>query len=268
MNIYRQSALDKLSSPEQLDTMMSVIPSSLWIALVTVALILGAGILWGVVGTLPVTVAGAGILTRAGDTAKATSSSSGTVKSFVIDVGSDVKKDQVIATLDDGTKISSPIAGRVLALAVNPGDAVQKDAVIATIESTDDSANPLEAILYVSASDGQSITPGMAVQLSPSTVRTGESGFLNGRVKSVTKSPASPERISRILGSQDLASNMLGGGTYVEVVVDLLPGSGASGSYQWSLPQGASVNLYSGTTTNATITIGTQRPISLVFSSQ
>ena len=62
-DLYRKSALEKLSSPEQLDRMIVITPPTFWLAIAAGAVgIILAALLWSVFGRLPVTVQAQGIL--------------------------------------------------------------------------------------------------------------------------------------------------------------------------------------------------------------
>jgi hypothetical protein len=65
--IYRQEALDRLSSPDQLDQLMPLTNPRGWIALAGAGLLLLAGVLWAVFGTITVTVDGEGVFSRDND---------------------------------------------------------------------------------------------------------------------------------------------------------------------------------------------------------
>ena len=67
-DLYRKTALDKLSSPEQLDKMIRVTPPMFWVAAIGGGLILIAAILWAVFAKLPVTVASSGVISATDDT--------------------------------------------------------------------------------------------------------------------------------------------------------------------------------------------------------
>lgn len=62
---FRQKALDRLSSPEQLDKMVRVIPRKGWLALIALFVLLVALIAWAFSATLQLTVSGDGIITNA-----------------------------------------------------------------------------------------------------------------------------------------------------------------------------------------------------------
>ena len=67
-DLYRKTALDKLSSPEQLDKMIRVTPPMFWVAAIGGGLILIAATLWAVFAKLPVTVASSGVISVTDDT--------------------------------------------------------------------------------------------------------------------------------------------------------------------------------------------------------
>ena len=66
--MFRKAALEKLSSPEQLDVMMQVTSPMGWIAMAGTGVILGFVIVWSVVGEIGIRVDGQGILLRGGAT--------------------------------------------------------------------------------------------------------------------------------------------------------------------------------------------------------
>ncbi len=59
--LYRKSAMDRLSSPEQLDKMITIISPSFWIAAIGGGLIISVVIIWSVAVRLPITLSVDGI---------------------------------------------------------------------------------------------------------------------------------------------------------------------------------------------------------------
>ena len=51
--IFRKAALERLSSPEQLDQLMQITNSKGWLALIALAIILGAALVWAIFGRIP-----------------------------------------------------------------------------------------------------------------------------------------------------------------------------------------------------------------------
>lgn len=96
-HLLRKAAIEKMSSPEQLDTLMKVTSPAGWVALLAVGSIVIAGVVWSVVAMLNVKIDGMGILLR-GDTVKTVQvSAAGTVQDLLVSEGEIVEIGQVIA---------------------------------------------------------------------------------------------------------------------------------------------------------------------------
>jgi HlyD family secretion protein len=98
--IFRKVALDRLSSPEQLDQVMQVTNPRGWIALSSLGLLLVAALVWGVLGELPDRVAGSGILTKSGGVLEVATATPGRITEVPVRVGELVTEGQVVAWLD------------------------------------------------------------------------------------------------------------------------------------------------------------------------
>src|SRR5579872_2499809 len=100
-SIFRKTSLERLSSPEQLDTIMRVIGPKRWLALAGILLILGVAGIWGYQGTIDTKVTGSGVIVRAGTVLNVVASGSGLVTSINVNLGDRVKAGQVIAKVSD-----------------------------------------------------------------------------------------------------------------------------------------------------------------------
>ncbi len=97
---FRKTALEKLSSPEQLNQTVRITPAVSWIGLAICGLLLLAAILWGIFGTLPRTVIGQGILTPQGDSLHTVAQGSGIIEfSKEYAEGETIETGEVIATV-------------------------------------------------------------------------------------------------------------------------------------------------------------------------
>jgi HlyD family secretion protein len=97
--LLRKAALERLASPEQLDTLMRVTSPMGWVALTAVGVLIVSAIVWSVVGTLSVRVDGQGILLR-GETVQALEvAAAGTVLKIDVARGDIVQPHQVVAHL-------------------------------------------------------------------------------------------------------------------------------------------------------------------------
>lgn len=98
-NIFREVALERLSSPEQLDQMMQVTTRKGWLALASLGGVLAAALVWGIFGSIPERVGGAGILVLSGGVYEVASESDGRVAEFAVQVGDTIREGEVVARL-------------------------------------------------------------------------------------------------------------------------------------------------------------------------
>lgn len=96
-SIFRQAALDRLSSPEQLDRLMQVTDPRGWIALAGLCLIIVFGTIWSVVGVIPTTISGSGILLSSAGIREVESLGSGVISDVPVIVGDRVEIGDTIA---------------------------------------------------------------------------------------------------------------------------------------------------------------------------
>lgn len=66
-SLFRKTALDHLASPEQLDQLLQITSAKSWLALLALAMLLIAILVWSIVGVIPITVAGTGVIRPATD---------------------------------------------------------------------------------------------------------------------------------------------------------------------------------------------------------
>ena len=94
--MFRKAALAKLSSPEQLDSLMQVTTPKGWMALAAALVVITTGLAWGALGRTAETVRGAGIMLKEGGIFAVESRGGGIVKEVKVAVGDDVEKGQVV----------------------------------------------------------------------------------------------------------------------------------------------------------------------------
>ncbi len=99
-NFFRQQSLERLSSPEGLDQLMEVLDRRDWLPLSALGVFVLAGIVWSVVGRIPVAITGEGILLHPGRVVELQSPVSGQLQELKVQVGDCIKKNATIATID------------------------------------------------------------------------------------------------------------------------------------------------------------------------
>ena len=98
--LFRKTALENLSAPEQLNAALQVTRPRAWIALAAILLILAASVVWSVAGTLPASVEGQGIIIREGGTFNIVSFGNGVVTEMTdLKLGDPVRRDQLLGRI-------------------------------------------------------------------------------------------------------------------------------------------------------------------------
>jgi HlyD family secretion protein len=98
-SLFRKAALDRLSSPEELDQLMQVTNPRAWLALMALGLLLFAAVLWSIFGVIPTRISGKGILIRTGGVFDVVSLGVGRLTEIDVTSGDIVKQNQVIARI-------------------------------------------------------------------------------------------------------------------------------------------------------------------------
>ncbi|WP_017721692.1 NHLP bacteriocin system secretion protein [Kamptonema formosum] len=98
--IFREEALEQLSSPEQLDRLMRAVSPQTWLPLAATGFLVVAAGIWSVVGRIPLTVSGVGVLVRPRNVVQFQTPSAGQVLNISVKAGDSVKKGEVLATID------------------------------------------------------------------------------------------------------------------------------------------------------------------------
>jgi HlyD family secretion protein len=403
--IFRKVALERLSSPEQLDQMVQVTDPKGWLALAGIGILLLAAIGWGVFGSIPTEAQGTGILLRQGGVSDLVANAAGQVQEVLVGVGDLIEKGQPVARIqqsvllrqiaDDRSKqrilqsqygdavrladqqkrlrardlaqersnlersgeslekdvallrerldaqqallndglitketflttqqslnakrdqlaqarldlngldlkrieadqvldqqlearqtairdldldlrelnaklgenvsILSPYSGRILEVLANRGDVVNPGSAILSVEVLSEN---LQAVLFVPASTGKQVQRGMAVQLSPSTVKREEYGSLLGRVTWVAEFPSTSRGMTRLLGNEALVTKLMEQGPPIQVNVALAQDPATPTGYRWSSSRGPDLKISSGTLATGDIVIKRDRPVHLVI---
>jgi hypothetical protein len=99
--IFRNASMDKISSPEKLDTMVKLTSARTWFLIVFFLLITLSLVIWGFFGTIPKTVSGRGVIINGGGTYNIQSTSNGVITDISVENGDIVNKGDVIGRTYD-----------------------------------------------------------------------------------------------------------------------------------------------------------------------
>jgi HlyD family secretion protein len=377
--LFRQSALDKLASPERLDVLMEVTAGKGKVALITFTAMFGGLVVWSIFGAIPERIDGQGILIRGGGLRQLRASGDGSLTRLTIQINDLVKEGQVVGqisqigsteevktarqqldqaerdygmsrsedeatinglratitglqadkrstemllqqatkdlarleqSLKDGlvtrptvdqaardkasfeasligkdgqiknqeaqirsvqqrirakeeavtlarrelqrvsvvtsslAQISSTVEGHVIELRRRVGDFVRNGEVVATIEPPSTSIEP---VVYINSASGKRIKAGMEAQVSPTTVRREEYGFMKGEIALVGEYPVTSDAVKATTGNDQLVKEFLESGTKIQVDVKLLQNSATASGYAWSSSGGPPFKIEGGT---------------------
>jgi hypothetical protein len=267
--IFSKAALDRLSSPEELDQLMQVTTAKGWLALLGLGAILVVALIWGFLGNIPTKVDGQGILLRTEGVYHISSTAAGQVIELYVNVDDMVAEGQTIARVvqpgagGGAARVTSPYSGRVVELRTSVGTVVNVGSPLVSLEALNQGQKKLEAVLYIMASDGKKVRPDMLAEITPSTVKREEFGFIPSRVTYVGKFPTTQQGMMRTLSSEELVKEF-GQSPVIEVRVEMQEDPTAPSGYQWS-SKGPDTTVEDGTPCSAKIVTEERRPISLVI---
>lgn len=163
------------------------------------------------------------------------------------------------------SRVTSPYTGDVVEVIAMEGAMINAGDKILTLELVGEAIKDLAASLYVSAEDGKKVKPGMKVNISPSTVKKEEWGYMLGLVTNVSAFPATQQGMLRNLQNPKLVESFSAWGAPIEIQADLIPDPNTFSGYKWSSPKGPPISIEHGTLSSAAIAVEEQPPISLVI---
>lgn len=167
--------------------------------------------------------------------------------------------------LEFNSFIVSSYSGRVIEVKMNKGDMLEPGVPVISVELLGDAVKELEAVIYIPAQKGKIISVGMEVQISPTTVKKEEYGYLLGRVISVSEHPATHQRVLSVVGNEEIVNQLMGGSTSIEIHVDLVPDWNTESGYKWTSPKGPPMRINSGTLCSASVVIQNVAPVKKVL---
>jgi len=106
MSIFRQKALKRLSSPENLDEALVAAAPRHWVAFMAFAMAIGVTVAWGFLGSIPTRISADGILLRRdSEVFSATAEGNGKLIEVLVQLGDHVTAGQTVAILKQSTEI-------------------------------------------------------------------------------------------------------------------------------------------------------------------
>ncbi len=303
--IFSQEALDKMRSPEKLDTVLPITSPVSWMGLIAVAAMLFAVVLWSIFGSFTVRADGMGLIMDPKGVVNVATISGGKLDKLYVHPGDHVKKDDQIAHVDQvqenaatrmaqygpelatsgrdamnrvqeydmrrGQKnaseyIYSSYDGIVDEILVEEGSTVGGGVPICTLRLSG-GRKDLKGVLYVPVEKGKRIQTGMTIQLAPNGVDVSQSGSLLGTVRSVSQYPITMQAMQKRLGNDQLAQWIIQAqqSAVMEVTFDLVKDENSESGYLWTSSVGTHKPVTAGSFCKGSIIIERKPPIEKVF---
>jgi multidrug efflux pump subunit AcrA (membrane-fusion protein) len=261
---FRQQALAKLQSPEELDLPVRFARPQGWLVLSVTVVVMAAASVWAMTGSVASTVSAPAVLTHGQGSYLLQSPVAGQVTEVLAEQGERIAAKAPVLKVRTGqgeTVVRSVAAGRVTALAAQIGQIISTGANVAAVEKVAGAKDPLYATVYVPAENAATIPKNAPVDLTVQSVPTQQYGVLRGHVKSVDRTAQTPQSISADLGDSQLGEQFTQKGRPVAVLVRLDRRAATESGYKWSSQDGPPYKLTSMTLATGSIRMADQRPI-------
>jgi HlyD family secretion protein len=159
-------------------------------------------------------------------------------------------------------QVTTLASGRVIELKKNVGDQVRTGEVIAVLEPLE---GDLQPIIFVNSKLAKQIRPDMETQVSPTSVKKEEFGFMKGKVSSVSDFPITPEGAQAIVANRSLVGELLGTEAKVEMRAALIPNAATPSGYEWSSSSGPPFRIAGGSRISVSVVVDRKPPITYVL---
>ncbi|MFD5813524.1 HlyD family efflux transporter periplasmic adaptor subunit [Streptomyces sp. NPDC127038] len=262
---FRQQALARLRSPEELDLPVRFARPQGRLVLAVTVLAMAAASVWAVTGTVASTVGAPAVLTHAEGSYILQSPVAGQVTAVLAREGERLPANapvlKVRTAQGETAVVRTVAAGRVTALAAAIGAIISTGADVAAVEKVAHPDDPLYATVYVPAASAAVIPAGAAVDLTVQSVPAQRYGVLRGHVQSVGRGVQTRQRIAAYLGDAQLGEQFSRNGRPVAVLVRLDRSSATPSGLKWSSADGPPYAPDSMTLATASVRLAGQRPV-------
>jgi multidrug resistance efflux pump len=261
---FRERALQQGDVREALDEHVRIVGVPRWIALAIGVLVVVGFIAWSASKEVQNTIDGEGVLGSQAGVVVVAAPVSGTVLQAPPAGGTAVRAGAVIARIDSGqgraVVVRARTAGTVQSTAAAVGSVVSAGEQLAALAP----AGQAVAYLFLPLGEAGQVKPGMKVLLSSTVEESHASGLLQGRVRRVDTSPASPAELGLLLGPA-LAATFPQDQPVVKVDIALVRNPSAPGGYARTAGSGSPGAPASGSLLTGRVVLQQRSPLDYVF---
>ena len=171
---------------------------------------------------------------------------------------------QLEQDLETRGQIISEHDGIILELTMGEGQIIGAGRRLGSIETASDSAELL-GIAYMRVGDGKKIKPGMDIRITPTTVQRERHGSMEAIVDEVTPFPVTTEAVASLIGSEDVARDLMQNDSKIQITSKLLLDEESISGFKWTSGTGPPDAITAGTTALIRATVEYRRPITFVI---
>lgn len=264
-DIFRHSAIEKLSSVSQLSKLLVVVRIRGWIVLLSLMAILVAIVVWSVVGQIPIITTGKGILLAPSAQFPIKSPHEGVVKEIFVRSQQKVTEGTPIMELTSGTVIVAPHKGKIFQIDVGEGEPVKTGDLLLWFQ-TKVFPSDFEVYSFIPAEVGERIRKGMHVTIDLNAIDSQKYGQIIGKVKRVAPYSVSATSVElRVIPSERTREDLTKGATMELIIIQPILDPNNKSGLKWSFGNGPDKRLDPGSTGTVRITIENKKPISYLI---
>ncbi len=282
--IYRKTALDKISSPEQLDKSLKITSPLSWLVLIGLTLIVVVVIIWSIVGRIPETITTQGILVEPNGVCSIFAKESGTVVEVSVDSGDSVSigTPVLIYRTDSGQDevLYSDQSGSVYRVLTEKGKRILKGEEVYRITPSVYNKE-LVAVCYATAEDVKKVrdkvdtirgtTKNVKARVEVAGIDTQKYGYLEARVFTIDSAQTTDmdngERWTEVLGAGNTLLNTLRESRATTAIICEFDfkDRGSRTGIRWSNEKGYTQTINSGDKVTVKIVTSEVAPIKKLF---
>lgn len=267
--IYIKSALEKLSSPEQVDKVENLTSPMSWLALAGVTLIVIVTLIWSFLGTIPVTITSKGIISSLVGSNSVYTEGSGTVVSIRVRTGDEIHLGDLVLTYKNASNEIVPVysdqVGTISTIVIKKGDTINPGSDL--IRVTPVSYGRQIAVCYVPLAQAKKLARGMQVNISLDSLDSQSYGNMLARIVNIDAYATPTGGMSSVLGTNNnLEATFTKNGAVVAVACELYPDPNTVSGYYWSNKKGDKVTVTNGSLITAKFVTEEVAPITKLFS--
>lgn len=268
-DLYRKSALERMSNPEQLDKVLKVTSPMSWIALIGITLIIVVTVIWSIIGTIPETISAKGVVSAVVGSNSIYTEDAGKVVSLRVRKGDTVHLGDPVMTYRNSSneivEVISDQVGIVYDLILKKDDEFTPGKDVMRISPIAKGSQIV--VCYVPLVKAKKLERGMQVNITLDSLDSNSYGNMVARVINIDAYATPKDGMSSVIGrDNNLESTFYNDGAVVAVACELYPSRETASGYYWTNAKGATVDVKNGSLVSAKIVTDEVAPITKLFS--